>query len=92
MKRTFVALAVVTVTLLVGVGAAQADDRTCRGTIGSIHIDGNVIVPSGASCTLIGTRVDDNIEVDGGATLVARGVRIGGNIQTQDHRSVLVTL
>ena len=91
MKRSLLAVLALTAALMVHVGPARADDRICRGTIGSVHIDGNVIVRSGASCTLLGTRIDENVEVDRGGTLVARGVSNGGNIQTQDHRSVLVT-
>jgi hypothetical protein len=91
MKRSLLAVLALTAALMVQVGPARADDHICRGTIGSVHIDGNVIVPSRASCTLLGTRIDDNVEVERGGTLVGRGVSIGGNIQTQDHRSVLVT-
>lgn len=57
--------------------AAHADDRTCRGSIGTAQVDDNVIVPRGATCTLNGTRVDGNVEVRSGATLIARGVRVG---------------
>jgi hypothetical protein len=76
---------------LVAAAPAQADDRRCRGTIGSVHVDGNVIVPSGATCLLRNTRVDDNVFVRRGATLDARGVTVGGNIQATNHRHVLVT-
>ena len=69
---------------------AQADDRRCLGTIGAVHVDGNVIVPSGANCRLRGTRVDDNVFVRRGAVLKAFGVRVGGNIQANNHRRVLV--
>jgi len=27
-----------------------------------VSIDGNVIVPAGATCTLVGTRVDGNLQ------------------------------
>jgi hypothetical protein len=53
-------------------------------------VDGNVIVPSDANCTLRGTRVDDNVLVRRGAVLEAFGVRVGGNIQAENHRRVLV--
>ena len=90
MRRVFVVLSTLMIASLLEVAPAQADDRTCRRTIGGAHIDGNVIVPSGARCTLKGTRIDGNVEVKRRAKLVARGVRVGGNIQTQDHGSVLV--
>lgn len=70
--------------------AAHADDRTCRGAIGARHVDDNVIVPRGVTCTLTGTRVDGNVFVRGGATLFAKGVRIGGNVQAENHRWVVV--
>ena len=69
---------------------AYADDRTCRGTIGTAQIDDNVIVPRGATCRLNGTRVDGNVEVKSGATLIARGVKVGGNIQAENHDRVVV--
>ena len=70
--------------------AAYADDRICRGTIGAKHLDGNVIVPKGATCTLAGTRIDGNVFVRGNATLFAKGVKVGGNIQADNHRWVVV--
>ncbi|GAB3822344.1 hypothetical protein GCM10028820_32610 [Tessaracoccus terricola] len=70
---------------------ASADDRTCRGSIGSGYVDGNVIVPSGASCNLNGTRIDGNVEVGSNATLSANNVTVDGNIQSQGHRSVAVS-
>lgn len=88
--RLLLALPVVMVASLLGAPPALADDRRCTGTIGAVHIDGNVIVPAGATCRLIRTRVDDNVFVRDGAVLVARGVRVGGNIQATEHRRVLV--
>lgn len=70
---------------------ASADDRTCRGSIGASHIDGNVIVPSGASCTLNGTNIEGNVEVGSNATLSANNVIVDGDIQSQGHRSVSVS-
>ena len=88
--RLLLALPVVMVASILGAPPALADDRRCTGTIGAVHIDGNVIVPAGATCRLIRTRVDDNVFVRDGAVLVARGVRVGGNIQATEHRRVLV--
>ena len=84
-----VVLAAMTGTVLTA-PAAHADDRVCRGTIGSQHIDGSVIVPKGASCTLTGTRIDGNVLVRGNATLLAKGVKVDGNIQADNHRTVVV--
>jgi len=75
---------------LLAAAPAFADDTTCRGTIGAKHLDGNVIVPQGATCTLAGTRVDGNVFVHGNATLYAKGVKVGGSIQAENHRWVVV--
>lgn len=92
MKKSLLALApVLLAASLLTAPPALADDRRCRGTIGAVFIDGNVIVPKGANCTLRGTRVDGNVHVKGNAKLVARGVKVGGNIQAENHRYVEVT-
>ncbi|MGZ8622965.1 MAG: hypothetical protein ACXWYQ_02265, partial [Actinomycetota bacterium] len=62
MKRSLIILIALIAGSSYAVAPARADDRTCRGTIGPVHIDGNVIVPSGATCTLSGTRIDGNVE------------------------------
>jgi predicted acyltransferase (DUF342 family) len=88
-KKQFAA---VPLALMIGlfVPPAQADDRRCVGTIGAQVIDGSVIVPSGATCILRGTRVKGNVFVKSGATLDARGVRVVGSIQAENHRQVIV--
>jgi hypothetical protein len=90
MKRLLLALPLTMVGALLVVGPAHADDRRCRGSIGAVHVDGNVIVPQGATCTLRGTRVDGNVHVNARARLLARGVRVGGSIQAENHRNVVV--
>jgi hypothetical protein len=66
---------------------AAADERVCRGSIGSETVD-DLRVPTGASCQLTGTRVEGNVVVAGDATLVARQVRVDGNVQAEGHRQV----
>lgn len=81
------ALAVIALTggLAVAASPAYADDRVCRGTIGAISVSTNVLVPTGATCTLDGTRVDGNVKVSGsGAVLITGGARIDGNVQADD--------
>lgn len=90
MKQLLIMTVVVAASILVTAGPAYADDRRCSGTIGARSIDGNVIVPSGRTCRLSGTRVDDNVFVRANARLIARGVRIGANIQAKDHQLVKV--
>lgn len=60
----------------------------CNGTIGAVTVE--VDVPSGAICTLEGTRVQGNVTVRTEATLVAVSVRVDGNIQAEDARRVEV--
>jgi preprotein translocase subunit YajC len=86
----FIPLALILIALLMAAAPAQADDRQCTGTIGAVDVDGNVVVPSGATCTLGGTRVDDNVLVRPGAVLEAFGVSVGGNIQAENHLRVIV--
>ena len=90
MLRLVVAVPLALTAAFIVVPAAHADDRRCSGTIRAASIDGNVVVPSGRTCTLIGTRVDGNVLVEENATLVARGVRVGGNIQAENHDRVVV--
>lgn len=69
---------------------AQADSRTCTGTLGKGTVDGDVIVPVGKKCTLRGTLVKGNVRVWKDARLHAVSARIEGNIQTDRHRNVVV--
>jgi len=68
---------------------AQADERTCRGTIGSTTVD-NLLVPQGATCTLDGTTVKGTITVKGDATLRAAHVRVVGNVQSENAKRVVL--
>ena len=91
MIRTLVTAAALALTLpLLAAAPAHADDRRCSGTIRAVSIDGDVIVPQGKTCRLVGTRVDGNVKVKRNAKLVARGVRVGGNIQAENHKRVVV--
>jgi hypothetical protein len=68
---------------------ARAEERTCRGSIGAKTVD-NLRVPSGATCTLTGTKVKGTVKVERGATLYASGLRVVGNIQAENARRVNV--
>jgi hypothetical protein len=90
MKQMLIMTVVLAASILVTAGPAHADDRRCSGTVGARSIDGNVIVPSGRTCRLNGTRVDENVFVRANARLIARGVRVGGNVQAENHQLVKV--
>lgn len=68
---------------------AYAEERTCRGTIGGRTVD-NLRVPSGATCTLRGTKVKGTVKVERGATLYASAIRVIGNVQAENARRVNV--
>jgi hypothetical protein len=86
--RRLVAVAVGGV-LLLPAGPVSAEERVCRGTIGSVTVD-NLRVPQDASCTLDGTRVEGTVKVERDATLLAIGVRVVGNVQAEGARKVVV--
>ena len=89
LKRiTAVALAGV-LALGVMAPAALAEERVCRGTIGATTVD-NLRVPSGAACTLNGTKVEGTIKVESNAKLTANGVRVIGNIQSEGFQAIAV--
>jgi hypothetical protein len=87
MRRLAAIVTIIGVALLPGV--AQAEERTCRGTIGARTVD-NLRVPRGASCTLNGTMVQGTIKVERRATLVAKDVRVIGNVQAENAKRVVV--
>ena len=61
--RGFVDALIVTVSALVGgASAVRAADTTCTSTLTGT-IDGNVVVPDGASCTLSDATVAGNVQV-----------------------------
>ena len=82
-----VALMMGLMALLVAAQAAQAEERVCRGTIGSATVD-NLRVPQGASCTLNGTRVEGTVKVEQKATLVANTIRVKGNVQSEGFKNI----
>lgn len=64
-------------------GPARADDFHCPPSLGSVTIDGNLLVS--APCRLDGTTVIGNVHLYAGGSLIARGgVRIGGSLQGEN--------
>ena len=87
MKVVLMASAVAAVAALAAAPSALAEERTCRGKLGAITVD-NLRVPSGATCTLSGTRVEGTVKVERGATLKAAGIRVKGNVQAEGAKFV----
>jgi hypothetical protein len=69
--------------------AAHAD-TTCNGTIGTGVIVGNVIVPPGASCELLGTTVTGNVLFGQGSKLLTENANVAGNIQGEGAARVWI--
>lgn len=89
MKRSIAiaGLGIVTAGTFAVAPTAHAEERDCRGTIGAVTVD-NLRVPSGASCTLRGTRIQGTVKVETGARLDASDIRVIGNVQAEGHRDV----
>ena len=84
-----IGLAVVASLITLPIGSADAEERVCRGTIGTTTLD-NVRVPQDATCKLLGTRVKGTITVQARGTLLAADVVVIGNIQAENARTVEV--
>ncbi len=81
-------LLVLLVLSLLASSHALAED--CNGSLGSVTVSENLVVPQNAVCNLDGTRVDGNIEVQANATLNAQRVLVDGNIQAENALAVNV--
>src|SRR3712207_1444223 len=88
MLKRILAMALASILALTMVApAALAEERVCRGTIGATTVD-NVRVPSGATCTLNGTKVEGTVKVESGARLYAERIRVIGNVQSEGFKVV----
>ncbi|WP_432558735.1 hypothetical protein [Granulicoccus sp. GXG6511] len=92
MKRTvslvFATAALAGSAIVLSAPIAHADDYVCRGTITNRSIDGDVVVPSGATCTINGGDIDGNVKVYRNATVHVNGTTVKGNLQAENHRHV----
>jgi len=68
-----------------------APDTVCTGSIGAATVPGKLVVPTGATCTLTGTRVLGSVEVAANATLRASRVTVAGDLLANQARLVSVT-
>ena len=87
LKRIMAVALAGVLALTVMASAALAEERLCRGTIGATTVD-NLLVPSGAACTLNGAKVEGTIKVENNAKLYANGVRVIGNIQSEGFQVI----
>jgi feruloyl esterase len=83
--RRFVHAVIIAVPALVGgASAVHAADANCTGTLTGT-ISGNLVVPSGASCTLSNATVTGNVRVQQNASLIVDATQqpatIGGSVQ-----------
>ncbi len=69
---------------------ALAGDTECRGTLGAVTIQGNVIVPDDSQCTLSGTNVQGAVVVKSRSTLIATGITATGGVQGQSATKVMI--
>jgi hypothetical protein len=67
---------------------ARAEPGHCSGRIEAVSIDGDVRVPDGATCELVGTRVEGNVSIGHSARLYARGVAVDGDIEGEGALTV----
>jgi hypothetical protein len=89
LRRILVAALTGMLALAMAAPVAMAEERVCRGTIGTTTVD-NLLVPQGAKCTLNGTRVEGTVKVERRAQLFANGVRVKGNVQSQGFRTIVL--
>jgi hypothetical protein len=87
MKR-FVIAALATFGIALASGPAARADTNCSTTLTSVTINGNLVVPAGAECSLNGTTVTGNVTVGKGAQLLVFAGTIYGNIQAHQCNSV----
>jgi Tannase and feruloyl esterase len=87
MRRFVHALIVAVPALVGGTSAVRAADTTCTSTLTGT-IDGSVVVPDGAACTLSDATVAGNVQVLQNASLTVDATQqpttIGGNVHA-DH-------
>jgi hypothetical protein len=94
MSRSRLLVCLVSVCLSVGAfglaAPAHAADATCTGTMGAVIVDGNVIVPPGATCELLGTTVVGNVLFGQGSRLLTENANVGGNIQGEGGKRIRI--
>ena len=92
MRSAALALAIAGAALIANASAARAADTACTGLLSGI-IDGNVVVPQGASCTMSDVTVRGNVRILENASLTVDATQqpttIDGNVQANHCASAL---
>jgi hypothetical protein len=93
-RRVMKSLAIIPLGLGIMLAAipARADETSCTGSLVGKTINGNLVVPDGATCSLTNVRVTGNVLVRTGATLVMPGgnVTISGNLYANQCKNVFI--
>lgn len=76
-------VALATALVMMAVPVAAAAPTQCVGTLGAVTV-GNVVVPSGMHCEMVGTTVTGNVRVEDGASLRASESNIAGHVIGRD--------
>ncbi|MFD3454845.1 hypothetical protein ACFWVC_22050 [Streptomyces sp. NPDC058691] len=71
--------------------AQAALTTTCVGEGGAVTVNGTLVVPAGASCTLTGTKVKGAVTIEAGADLVAKGVTFNSTVAVGDNAYLDIT-
>jgi hypothetical protein len=76
-RRVMILSAVIVALIaLPALEAHAAPETICDGTIGAVMVEGTIVVPDGATCTLAGTIVSESIRVRIESTLIAQGIEV----------------
>jgi hypothetical protein len=89
MKRNILmGLTLAVLVAFAGALPAVADDddesTECAGVFGPVEVDGDLVVPEGATCDLQGTTVNGDVLVERDASLFADRADIGGRTRDDD--------
>jgi hypothetical protein len=84
--RKFLVLGIALAALMATTSPAAANFR-CDGTFTGIAVDGDLVVPPGATCNVTGATVEDDIELLATGILVATDTTVGEDVQI--HRDAV---
>ena len=88
--KTLAAGALALSVVALGPSPAFANDLTCTGTISNRSVDGSVIVPNGASCTLNNVYVDGDVKSYSRSNVTINSGTVKGNVQAERSNAVVV--